>query len=223
MIKKSILLILYFVLPVSLFSYELNFNKKFSKKVSADVISSFINITVEDKEEDNINEKIEVFNTFIEENTNIIKKNGNFSLTPKYKYYNKKQEFVGYIGSLRYGLESKDAISINGFINELISMKNKFNSTKIKVNISSVSWNISQKLYDDSLDDLRLDAITWIKFYATNLSKQCVVKKIDVNYIGNNIMRKSMGRTLMTNYAEVAPIQGEKQISINPRYTLECK
>ncbi|MCK5111438.1 MAG: SIMPL domain-containing protein [Arcobacteraceae bacterium] len=224
MIKKSILLTLCFILPVSLFSYELSFNKKFSRKVSSDILTSFINITVEDKNEDYINDKIEIFNEYIEENIDVIKKNGNFNLTPKYKYYNKKQEFVGYIGSLRYSIESKDATSINMFINGVIDIKNKFNTTKIKLNISNTTWNVSQKLHEDSLDNLRHEAITWVTFYAANLSKQCIVKRIDIDNKGNqNVIIRAISRAVSADYAEITPIQGEKQISINPNYTLECK
>ncbi len=223
MIKKTILLSLYFLLPLSLFSYELTFNKKFSKNVPADILTSYINITIEDKNEEYITEKIEVFNDYIEENEDIIKKNGNFNLTPKYKYYDKKQKFIGYIGSLKYNIESKDAVSINQFIGKLLDIKNKYNTTKIKINISNTTWNISQKLYEDNLDSLRIEAITWITFYASNLSKQCIVKRIDIDNKGNHNILRSMSRSIMADYSKVTLIQSKKQIKINPSYTLECK
>ncbi len=224
MIRKIIVLSLFFILPLGLFSYELNFNKKFSRKVSADILTSYINITIEDKKEDYISSKIEIFNDYIEENEDVIKKNGNFNLTPKYKYYDKKQIFVGYIGSLMYNIESKDAVSINQFINQLLDMKNKFNTTKIKVNISNTTWKVSQKLYSDNLDRLRLESINWITFYASNLSKQCIVKRINISSERNhNLNIRPMSRAIMADYSSVTPIQSKKEISINPSYTLECK
>ncbi len=223
MIIKSIILGLLFLLPIGLFSYELNFNKKFSKNISSNILISHINITIEDKEEEYINETIGIFNEYIEDNEDVIKKNGNFNLLPKYKYYDRKQHFVGYVGSLMYNIESINATSINKFINELLAIKNKFNTDKIKINISNTTWNISQKLYEDTLDSLRLDAITWIKFYSSNLSTQCRVKRIDINNRGDNKMPRPMNRNIMSSRAEITPIQSEKQISINPSYTLECK
>ena len=77
-------------LPLLSFSYELNFNKTFSKVVNPDLLNTYINISVEKKDELKVNTEIEKFNDFVKNNKSVTLKNGSFTLSPKYKYYDKK-------------------------------------------------------------------------------------------------------------------------------------
>ena len=145
--KKLLPLLL---LPILSFSYEINFNKSFSKVVNPDLLNTYININVEKKDESKVNIEIEKFNDFMKNNKSITLKNGSFTLSPKYKYYENKQEFVGYVGSLRYTAESTDAKKLNSFMDELISIKDSTKSEDVKLNISNVSWKISDELQNKS-------------------------------------------------------------------------
>ena len=164
-------------------------------------------------------------------NKSITLKNGSFTLSPKYKYYENKQEFVGYVGSLRYTAESTDAKKLNSFMDELISIKDSTKSEDVKLNISNVSWKISDELQNKSYDELRLESITWLESYSktlsTKLSKSCEIKTINVNESQNgNIMyaRAEMAYSSKAKVAaDVAPINSEQNININPNFTLECK
>lgn len=219
------------ILPILSFSYDINFNKSFSKVVNPDLLTTQINISVEKKDELKVNNEIEKFNDFIKQNKTIILKNGSFTLSPKYKYYNNKQEFIGYVGNLRYTAESAKAKELNSFMDELISIKDKSNSEDVKLNISNVSWKISDELQNKSYDELRLDSIMWIQSYAnelsSKLSKTCEVKVINVNESNNGpIMyaRSEMAYSSMSkSVADVAPISSEQNITINPNFMLECK
>ena len=227
--SKKILSLL--VLPILSFSYELNFNKSFSKVVNPDLLTTQINISVEKKDESIVNSEIEKFNDFIKQNKTIILKNGSFTLSPKYKYYNNKQVFVGYVGNLRYTAESEKAKELNIFMDELISIKDKSNSEDVKLNISNVSWKISDELQNKTYDELRLDSIIWIQAYANSLSSKlsrtCEVKAINVNESHNGpIMyaRAEMAYSSMSkSVADVAPISSEQDITINPNFIMECK
>uniref|UniRef100_UPI0040470EDD SIMPL domain-containing protein n=1 Tax=Aliarcobacter sp. TaxID=2321116 RepID=UPI0040470EDD len=229
--KKKLLIFSLFLLPIFSFSYEINFNKTFSKVVNPDLLSTQIHISVEKKDENRVNIELEKFNDFIKNNKNVIFKNGSFRLSPKYNYSNNKQEFVGYLGNLTYTIESKNAKDINSFINELISIKDKTKSQDIKLNISNVSWKASDDLENKSYDDLRLDSIVWIENYALDLSKKlsknCEVQKINVNELnrGNIVYARSemMYSTSSKAIADVSPINSEQNISINPNFVLECK
>jgi uncharacterized protein YggE len=220
-----------FLLPILSFSYEINFNKSFSKVVNPDLLNTYINISVEKKEESKVNTEIEKFNDFMKNNKSITLKNGSFTLSPKYKYYENKQEFVGYVGSLRYTAESTDAKKLNSFMDELISIKDSTKSEDVKLNISNVSWKISDELQNKSYDELRLESITWLESYSktlsTKLSKSCEIKTINVNESQNgNIMyaRAEMAYSSKAKTAsDVAPINSEQNININPNFTLECK
>ena len=116
-------------------------------------------------------------------------------------------------------------------MDELISIKDKSNSEDVKLNISNVSWKISDELQDKSYDELRLDSIMWIQSYANDLSsklsKICEVKVINVNESNNTpIMyaRNEMAYSSMSkSAADVAPISSEQNITVNPNFILECK
>ena len=219
------------LLPILAFSYEIEFNKSFSKVVNPDLLSTNVNISVEKKDEVRVNSEIEKFNDFIKNKKEIKKKNGSFTLSPKYKYYDNKQEFIGYVGNLRYSVESKDAKELNSFMDELIAIKERIKSDDIKLNISNVSWKVSDELQNKSFDNLRFEAITWIENYAnvlsSKLSKKCEVKKININeFNGGNIVyaRSEMALSSMSkSVADVAPISSEQNITVNPNFILECR
>ena len=219
------------ILPIMSFSYELNFNKGFSKVVNPDLLTTSIDVSIQKKDENAVNIEIEKFNNFIKKTTNVTLKNGSFTLSPKYKYYDNKQEFIGYIGNIRYSAESKDAKELNTFMDKLISIKDSIKSDDVKLNISNVAWNISDDLQNKSFDDLRLESIMWIESYSNTLSaklsKKCEVKKININeYNGRNIVyaRSEMALSSMSKVAaDVAPVNNEQNITVNPTFLLECK
>lgn len=219
------------LLPVLGFSYELNFNKSFTKVVNPDLLTTNITISVERKDENKVNNEIEKFNDFLKKTTDVTIKNGSFTLSPKYKYHDNKQEFLGYVGNLRYTAESKNAKDLNGFMDKLISIKENIKSEEVKLNISNVSWKTSDELENKSFDELRLEAINWIDGYAKTLSSQvskyCEVSKINIfeTNTGNVVYARaemaSLGMSKMA--ADVAPISSEQNITINPNFILECK
>lgn len=219
------------LLPILAFSYELNFNKSFTKVVNPNLLTTNITISVEKKDENKVNIEIEKFNDFIKKANDIVLKNGSFTLSPKYKYHDNKQEFVGYIGNLRYLAESKNAKDLNSFMDKLISIKDNIKSDDVKLNISNVSWNTSDDLQNKSFDDLRLEAINWIDGYSKSLSntiiKQCEVSKINIfeTNTGNVVYaRTEMAYSSMQkSIADVSPLSSEQNITINPNFILECK
>lgn len=229
--KKSFIAISFSLLPVLAFSYELNFNKNFSKLVSADLLTTNITVSVEKKDENKVNIEIEKFNDFMKKYKNIDIKNGSFTLSPKYKHYENKQEFAGYIGSLRYSAESKSAKELNSFMDELISLRESIKSEDVKLNISNVSWKIGEELQNKSYDDLRLESITWIESYSKSLSnevsKKCEVTKINISevtdanvpYIMADVAYPSMSKRSM----DVSPMNSEQNITITPNFVLDCK
>lgn len=227
--KKRIFLAL--ILPILGFSYELNFNKSFSKVVNPDLLTTTIIVSVEKKDENKVNAEIEKFNDLIKKTNNVTLKNGSFTLSPKYKYYDNKQEFIGYVGNLRYSAESKNAKELNSFMDSLTSLKDSIKSDDVKLNISNVAWNISDDLQNKSFDALRFEAITWIDSYAKTLSGQvakfCEVSKINIfeSNTGNVVYaRAEMAySTMAKSVANVAPISSEQNITINPNFILECK
>ena len=121
---KSILFSSLFIIPSLLSAYELEFNKSFNKNIQNDKVHTNIRISVDSKEIDFINEKVEFFQDFIKENNSVSKKNGNYSLVPNYSYANNKQNFIGYKGTLHYSIETPKYENLNQFMTEIIDIKN---------------------------------------------------------------------------------------------------
>tara|TARA_B100001063_G_scaffold136446_1_gene127584 strand:+ start:965 stop:1606 length:642 start_codon:yes stop_codon:yes gene_type:complete len=213
---------------MSLFSYEISFNKKFSKLVAPDLLTTYVNVSIENDSEKFINENIEKYNDYIKENDLIEKTHGNFTLSPKYNYFKNTQKFVGYVGSLKYTIKASNASNLNKFINELIELEKKLDKNNVKLRISNVSWIISSKLYDNSMDTLRIDAMTWIEKYSKSLknvlSKDCIVKKIDIDKSDNQAVRFSQIKLSSSKrVSNVAPVNANQEIKIEPNFLLECK
>lgn len=222
------------LLPILAFSYELNFNKSFSKVVSPDILSTNVTVIVEKQDESSVNEQIEKFNSFIKSVKYVTIKNGNYRLSPRYNYRNDIQEFKGFSGYLRYVIQSKEAKDINKFISELISIKDKAKSTDIKLDISAIVWEVSPTLQDKSFDELRFEAISWVENYSNSLasefSKKCEVKNINIDgFISNMPMLRydsvatSKAQILNESVTNVTPMSSEQNITINPRFILECR
>jgi len=222
---KKILLSSLFIIPTILSAYELEFSKSFSKNIQNDRVHTNVSISADSKEIDYINEKIEFFQDFIKEDKSVIKKNGNYSLIPSYTYQNNKQIFIGYKGTLQYGLETSKYENLNQFINSIISIKSNMNTNKIKLSVSNIEWIVSKEIYEKTLDQMKIEAISWIKEYSKTLRDSCIIQNISINknsgynpqrYTKNLMMESSSSRT-------ISPIQTKHTIILNANYKLECK
>lgn len=221
------------LLPILGFSYELNFNKSFSKNVNADVLVTNINIIVEKKDEKSVNSEIEKFNNFLKNTKNITIENTNFNLSPKYENINNKTVFKGYIGDSRFIAKSEDASNINSFISDLVALKDSFKSNDLKLNISNLSWELSNILQNKVMEELRLESLIWVDSYTKDLSnkikKNCEIKNVNINedFINNipkaRMMGVSMDGLSNSSNSDISPLNFEQNIKINTNYILDCK
>ena len=120
-------------------------------------------------------------------------------------------------------------------INELplevkTALKEQIKSADIKLDISNISWEVSQSLQNKNSDELRLEAINWIEDYSNSLSsklsKRCEVKNINIDDNGSNIVyARSSKMALSSSFemSDVVPVSSEQNITINPRFLLECR
>jgi len=222
---KNILLASTLLLPSILLSYELDFNKTFTKSIQNDKLQTNISIKIDSKNIDYINEKIEDFQNFINKNTSITKKNGSYNLIPNYVYQNKERKFVGYKGTLNYIIESPDHKKINYFIKKLNNIKEKMSTSNVKLTISNLKWIVSKKLYDNNMDDMRIESIYWIKNYMKKIDENCMINHISINQ-NNNYIRQSYSKSAMvesTKTYNVVPSQSARSITLKTNYKLECK
>lgn len=221
---KSLLLSTVLVIPTILLSYELEFKKTFSNEIQNDKVQTNINISVNSKKIDFINEKIEFFQDFIKEDNTVVKKNGNYNLIPNYSYKNNVQKFVGYKGSLSYTIESAKYEILDKFVGDIIDIKNNMNSKRLQLTVSNVQWIVSDKLQDKNIDKLQLDAISWIKNYKNTLPGKCVIKNISINK-NNDYSNRRYNNVAVesTSSMKVSPIQTKKSITLTANYKLDCK
>lgn len=217
------------IVPIFALSYELNFNNSFSKSLNPDILSSTVNISVTRENEKNANIEIEKFNDFLKNTKNITLKNTNYNLTPKYEYIENKPYFKGFVASINFVVESKESSIINSFLSDLLAFKDSQKKSDIKINISNLSWEVSEKLQNKIIDNLRLESILWIEDYAKEISKKsskkCEIKSVIINEDGNyNFSRvKAVSFSTNSENMDISPIRSEQNIKINTNYILDCK
>lgn len=215
------------VFPIIAFSFELEFNKKFSKVLPHDTLSAYITITISDDEEISVAERLEVFNEKVKIHDKVEKELLSSNIRPKYKHSASTPRNSGFIGELRYKADSYKARHMRDFISEITSLKRNRDTS---VSITSLSWTVKEDTYNVVLDLLRFEAITWGEEYSRRLSddmgKNCSIKKIDINT--TNQFEKEVEQTVYTITSvnnKAIPLQelNQELIKINPTYILECK
>ena len=213
-----------FLLVSNSFAYELEFNKSFNKSIKNDVVQSKINIIVDSLELDYINDNIESFQKIIDKEKKVTISGGNFNQVPMYKYENKKRVFSGYKGTLSYLVESSDYKTLDKFLSSLLKEQKKINSNQVKLSITNTKWTVSKKLYNQNIDKMRIESISWITEYKTVLADNCVIKNIGIDKSSSfNPTYYKTNLTMESSARKIAPIQSEESISLSVNYKLECK
>lgn len=226
---KKKLLITTLLLPILGFSYELNFSKSFSKVLNSDLLSTSVNISIENKDEKVVNSQIEKYNKFIKENKTVSIKNSNYNLSPQYEYVKDKRNLKGYVGDSRFTVQSKDAQKINTFLNEIVSLKANDKASDLKLDISNLAWEISEELQNQSYDELRLESLIWIETYAKELSskitKKCEIKNVNILDSNEHFQAKTrmVSMAMDSINSDITPLNSEQNTSINTNFILDCK
>lgn len=215
------------ILPIMAFSFEVEFNKNFTKKLPHDTLNAFLKVSISDDSEAKVSERLELFNEKIKSNNKVEKSLGSFTIRPEYKHSNSTPKIIAYIGELRYKVDSVKAKDIHDFISELTLLK-KNRDTSVSVN--NLSWSVKEETYKKTLDLLRLEAIVWGQGYAKTLSndisKTCTLKTIVINneeqYLQKtrNIMFSASSRS---GNSIPVPEANQEKIKINPKYILDCE
>lgn len=211
--------------PALLFSFDVNFNKKFSKTLIQDTLTSNISIVVTDDNEKKVNKTLEKFNKNIKSYHKVEKDFGTLTIRPNYRTSSNVPKITGYRGELRYKVSSTKASSINEFISNLIELKNDRDTNII---INNLSWTVKEDEYIKAQEELRLTSIQWLDNYAKELSntlnKQCEIKSINVHTNSYRpIARMAYSSESSLNTKIAVPESNEEEVSITPSFTLECK
>ncbi|XPV68452.1 MAG: SIMPL domain-containing protein [Halarcobacter sp.] len=211
-------------LPILLFSFELEFNKKFNHQLPHDILKTSLIITITDDSEKEVDNRLNKFNDLIKNYNKVDKKLGIFNIRPKFRHSNNTPTIIGYIGELIYKIESDKALYMDDFISKVTDLK-KFRDTT--VSISSLSWTVQETTYNVALDLLRLEAINWAKTYAHNLSndlkENCKIKSISID-TSNTSANSDLYKDIDVKSTSITiPKANQQIVQINPKFKLECK
>lgn len=215
------------VIPIFAFSFELEFSKKFYHELPHDTLSTYITVTITDDTEIIVGERLEIFNQKIKSFDKVERKLGTFNIRPRYRHSSSTPRISGYIGELRYKINSRKARFMDEFISEIIKLKTNRDTN---VSVSNLSWSVKEDTYNVTFDLLRLEAINWVNTYSNNLSKdinkECLVKKIDISKPRQMMLntQKAVYSNAEASAKTVAvPEANQERLVIEPRFIMECK
>jgi len=219
--------ILLLLLPFLLYSYEIDFNKTFTKELMPNILSANITISIEDSKEEFVIKRLEVFNKEIKGYKKIEKELGSFNIRPVYQHSSNSPKIDGYRGNLRYKISTTDALLMGEFVSLITSLKENRDTS---VSLDNLSWKVKEDSYIIALDILRFEAISWIENYSKTLSKdlnkECSVLSINLSnsiHPLSSTMRAYGMASSMKREEMVVPEISEQKISITTSYKVECK
>ena len=222
---KKLLILLF---PIFIFAYEIDFNKTFSRDLMPNVLSANISITIEDKKERLVINRLNIFGIEMKQYKKVEKKLGTFNVRPVYQHSSNSPLIKGYIGELRYEISTNDALFMGEFVSLVTSLKDNRDTS---VSLGNLSWKVKSDSYSVALDVLRLEAINWgenyTKILSQDLRKECELKHISFsNYNQRPIAYATRALSSLSTAQKdemVIPELTEEEISLNTSFKLECK
>ncbi len=215
------------VLPIFLFSFELKFEKKFKHELPHDTLTTNIRITIDDDKQNRLEERLNKFNEQIKQYDKVEKRFISHSIRPKYRHATNTPKVSGYIGELRYKVNSYKAQHMDEFISELTKLKRNRDT---EISLTNLAWSVPEDTYNVTFDLLRLESVNWGINYTKNISndlnKNCTLKSIEIDK-DNQLMSVKTGKIYSTSSIKdkKIPIPDTKQenIVIFANYTMECE
>ena len=210
---------------VSLVAFELEFDKKFETKVAPDTAVTYLKISLQKESERDITQRLQEVATYINGYRQVDKEGGEFTIEPNYYYENSKRVQDGMVGYMKYRISSSNIDNLDMFLDDLLSEKKSEN-----IEVKNYGYEVSQKLFDEKLEQLRLQSILWSIAYAKDLSAK-IYKSCEVSHISfskRQIQPRMLSaaadssRDLDASFAP-QPTKHEQTITLNPKLILECK
>jgi len=210
------------IFTTTLLAFELDFQKRFEATVQPDIAVTNINISVKGESETEVTKRLREISVYINGYTQVEKEGGEFRVNANYYYQNGKRVQDGYIGSMRYKISSKEIDDLDIFLGDLMSQKK--NET---IEVRSYGYEVTKEKLNNSIEQLRFQAIVWGIAYAKDLSSK-IYKKCELTNISfaqttqPRMMTAKMNAKLEDGFAP-QPIQNEQTITLHSNYVLECK
>lgn len=215
--------LLFTCLPLSLFSYEVEFEKRFVKELKPDTLSTQIEITTKSNSIITVSKILNRFSKEIKSNNDVDIYFKNYLVYPLYKKdTNNLPKIISYLGKLQYKVSSNSASSLNSFIYSINQLKEK---RQTSVELSSLSWKIKKSSEESAYELLRFQAIKWGNTYAKNLSvslnTQCKIKAIKIKLNSNKA--DSSFTSFDKHDGFILPTFALENLALDALYSLDCK
>ncbi|NQY19775.1 MAG: hypothetical protein HRT40_00465 [Campylobacteraceae bacterium] len=216
--------LLFLLLPFSLYSYEVNFDKTFTKDLKIEILSNNFLIKLESNSEKEVLKILKDFEKEIKNYKTINKKFDSLTVKPNYKYRaNRTPKLLSYIGSLKYEISTSSAKDFNNFISKMVEIKDH---RSVSLLITDLSWKVKESSKEIQKDELRIEAIKWIKSYSQTLSLEldstCSIKSIKLH--SSNKRKTITNIDASEKYKKILPSSNlSRNIDINAYYVLDCK
>ncbi len=214
--KKTVLAL---SIATALFGYDVIMDKTFTKEVLPSKQSVRVNISVKDTTLNGVLNKLEEYKKYMDSLKNVNVKSNGFHTLPNYSYQNNKRLKVGYKGFSNYTVSSEKQKDLEVFIDKLAKDKNTG-----EISLSSMQWSLSEKKREETIENLKIDAVKWAKKYEKTLSNElngrCKLEEIDL--IQNqriSIIRDSRAMNSNLPFSK----KEKKQIKLKAKLKYECE
>lgn len=212
MLKNTILIA---ISAVTLFGYDLEFKRNFTKDITQDEIFARINVdAIGDKQKDAIKAISTIIN-FVDDSKYM--KNDNFTQSsyPIYKYSNfSKERYIdGYKSNLSFTIKNENSSMVELYLRKLLDLKTE----KLNITYSQLGYRVSKKSKTTSNDNLRLKAIKWSNDYAKELSNTLEVncKQLSINFNRNSFNQPSPQYARMESRMMSKSVQNDSEIKFS--------
>lgn len=147
---------------------------------------------------------------------------GGYTLSPRYRYKESVQEFIGYGGSLAFGCEFP---SIEQY-NEVNAMMDKVSASTVRKTQGSLSWGVSASLERETQNRLRLELLHRAQMQAKVFSKEtgmeCEVSSVKFSADARAAPMQIRGMAMMASVPTESPIESEEESAVEAFVDYNC-
>jgi hypothetical protein len=213
-----------FLLPVLAEAMTIGLNVQVSALLKPDVLRGGLSFEEEGKNQNTIKDHL---NIIVAEMKRIDPSGrychgGGYTLSPRYRYKENTQEFIGYSGYLTFGCEF---LSIDQY-NEVNTAIDKVRSSTVRKNQGALSWGVSALLERETQNKLRLELLRRAETQGRVFSKEtgmvCETASIHFGAVPRVVPMQVRGMALMDATPTESPMESEAESAVEAFVDYNC-
>lgn len=211
------------VLPLLAEGMSIGLNVELSAPLKPDVLRGSFRFDEEGKNQNTIKEHLNAIVAEMKRSdpNGRYCRGGGYTLSPRYRYKESVQEFIGYGGSLTFGCEF---LSIDQY-NEVSAMIDKVTSPAVRKTQGSLSWGVSASLERETQNRLRLELLrraqTQGKVFSKETGMECEVASVNFS-AGGAVPMQVRGMAMMASAPTESPIESEVESAVAAFVDYNC-